>query len=108
MIQAAHRAGRSLRRDFGEILHISTRSAENFAHAAAREVARTLEDSLKTARPNAQVLTQKTQGSQNGWHLEPLNGFVNFLHGIPYFALGVVLEEDGKPTAGVVYKSGHR
>jgi myo-inositol-1(or 4)-monophosphatase len=37
------------------------------------------------------------------WHIDPLDGTTNFLHGMPFFATSVALEREGTLVAGVVY-----
>ena len=37
------------------------------------------------------------------WHVDPLDGTTNFLHGIPQFAVSIGLEREGQLVAGVVY-----
>jgi myo-inositol-1(or 4)-monophosphatase len=37
------------------------------------------------------------------WHIDPLDGTTNFLHGIPLFAISIGLEREGQLVAGVVY-----
>ncbi len=37
------------------------------------------------------------------WHVDPLDGTVNFAHGFPAFAVSLGLLVDGWPTLGVVY-----
>jgi myo-inositol-1(or 4)-monophosphatase len=37
------------------------------------------------------------------WIVDPLDGTVNFAHGIPVFAVSIGLVVDGKPTVGVVH-----
>ena len=37
------------------------------------------------------------------WHIDPLDGTLNFLHGIPHFSISLGLEKDGAIIAGVVY-----
>ena len=36
------------------------------------------------------------------WVIDPLDGTVNFLHGLPFWAISVALLEDGVPVLGVV------
>ena len=46
----------------------------------------------------------QTQGDgQNRWIVDPLDGTLNFLHGIPHFSLSVAYECDGKIVAGLVF-----
>jgi myo-inositol-1(or 4)-monophosphatase len=37
------------------------------------------------------------------WLIDPIDGTVNFLHGVPLFAVALALELDGEPVAGVVH-----
>lgn len=38
--------------------------------------------------------------------VDPLDGTLNFFHGIPYFSVSIALMEDEKPIAGVVHAPG--
>lgn len=37
------------------------------------------------------------------WHVDPLDGTVNYAHGFPFFCVSIGLEVDGKVDAGVIY-----
>jgi len=37
------------------------------------------------------------------WHVDPLDGTTNFLHGVPLFAISIGLEREGQLVAGVIY-----
>ncbi|MBU6155334.1 MAG: inositol monophosphatase, partial [Alphaproteobacteria bacterium] len=37
------------------------------------------------------------------WFIDPLDGTINFMHGVPHFAVSVGLEREGHLVAGVVY-----
>ena len=37
------------------------------------------------------------------WCVDPLDGTVNFVHGLPLYAVSVALLEDGRPVVGVVH-----
>ncbi|KKC46521.1 hypothetical protein VE23_04315 [Paenibacillus sp. D9] len=38
-----------------------------------------------------------------GWIVDPIDGTVNFVHGIPHFAVSIGIVKDGIPLHGVVY-----
>lgn len=38
------------------------------------------------------------------WIIDPLDGTVNFAHGIPFFAVSIAVEKQGKVIAGVVFQ----
>lgn len=42
-------------------------------------------------------------GAEYRWIVDPLDGTMNFAHGIPYYDVSVALERDGQVLAGAVY-----
>jgi myo-inositol-1(or 4)-monophosphatase len=110
MVQAARKAGRTLKRDFGEVekLQVSLKGPANFVTAADRRAEEILHQELTRARPGYGFLGEEG-GRRDGadkthtWIVDPLDGTSNFLHGIPQFAVSVALERDGAIVAGVVY-----
>jgi myo-inositol-1(or 4)-monophosphatase len=110
MIKAAHRAGRSLKRDFGEVenLQVSLKGPRNFVTAADRRAEEIVRDELAKARPDYGFLGEEggaRAGSDKShrWIVDPLDGTTNFLHGIPHFAVSIGLERNGAIIAGLVY-----
>ncbi|MFY9762004.1 MAG: inositol monophosphatase family protein [Xanthobacteraceae bacterium] len=110
MIKAAHRAGRGLKRDLGEVEHlqVSLKGPRNFVTAADRRAEETLREELAKARPDYGFLGEEGGAlagtdKSHRWIVDPLDGTTNFLHGIPHFAVSIGLERDGAIVAGVVY-----
>lgn len=110
MVNAVLKAGRSLARDFGEVenLQVSLKGPGDFVSAADRRAEEVLMAELGRARPAFGFLAEEsgeTAGTdrQNRWIIDPLDGTMNFLHGIPIFAISVALEREGSVVAGVVY-----
>jgi myo-inositol-1(or 4)-monophosphatase len=110
MIKAAHRAARSLKRDFGEVekLQVSLKGPGNFVSAADHRAEEILREELGKARPGYGFLGEEG-GRHEGpdkthtWIVDPLDGTTNFLHGIPQFAISIALERDRTIVAGVIY-----
>jgi len=110
MIAAARKAGRALKRDFGEVekLQVSLKGPANFVSAADRRAEETLFAELSKARPGYGFLGEE-EGHREGadkthrWIVDPLDGTTNFLHGIPQFCISIALERDGAVIAGVIY-----
>jgi len=110
MIKAAHKAARALKRDFGEIEHlqVSLKGPANFVTAADRRAEEILREELAHARPGYSFVGEEG-GKREGpdkthtWIVDPLDGTMNFLHGIPHFAISIALEREGTIVAGVVY-----
>jgi myo-inositol-1(or 4)-monophosphatase len=110
MVKSARHAGRTLKRDFGEVEHlqVSLKGPANFVTAADRRVEQILREELGKARPGSGFLGEEG-GRQEGtdkthtWIVDPLDGTTNFLHGIPQFAISIGLEREGTIVAGIVY-----
>jgi myo-inositol-1(or 4)-monophosphatase len=110
MLKAAQKAGRNLKRDFGEVekLQVSLKGPANFVSAADRRAEDILREELLRARPNYGFLGEeggRLEGSDrtHTWIVDPLDGTSNFLHGIPHFAISIGLERDGVLVAGLIY-----
>lgn len=110
MVQAAHKAGRSLTRDFGEVenLQVSRKGPADFVSAADRRAEKIVFDELMKARPTYSFLMEesgevKGTDGQHRWLVDPLDGTTNFLHSIPLFACAIALERNGEIVASVIY-----
>src|SRR5579862_6424623 len=110
MVKAARRAGRSLKRDLGEIenLQVSLKGPANFVSLADRRAEEMLYDDLAKARPGYGFIGEEggmREGADKShtWIVDPLDGTTNFLHGIPQFAISIALQREGTVIAGVIY-----
>jgi len=110
MVKAARRAGRSLKRDLGEIenLQVSLKGPANFVSLADRRAEEMLYADLSKARPGYGFIGEeggKRDGADKShtWIVDPLDGTTNFLHGIPQFAISIGLQREGVLIAGVIY-----
>lgn len=110
MVDAVRKAGRVLARDFGEVenLQVSIKGPGDFVSAADRKAEETLRLALERARPGYGFVMEEggvIEGSDSThrWHIDPLDGTTNFLHGIPHFAVSLALEREGVLIAGVVF-----
>ena len=109
MTRAAEKASRSLLRDFGEVqnLQVSRKGPGDFVSAADKRAEEIIKDELAYARPDFAFLGEETgkSGANDAptWIVDPLDGTLNFLHGLPHWAISIGLEEEGKITAGVIY-----
>src|ERR1700754_5077299 len=110
MVKAARRAGRSLKRDLGEIEHlqVSLKGPANFVTMADRRAEQMLYDDLTKARPGYGFIgeeggTREGTDKSHTWIVDPLDGTTNFLHGIPHFAISIGLQREGVMIAGLIY-----
>jgi myo-inositol-1(or 4)-monophosphatase len=110
MVKAARHAGRSLKRDLGEIEHlqVSLKGPANFVTMADKRAEEMLYADLAKSRPGYGFIGEEG-GNREGadkshtWIVDPLDGTTNFLHGIPQFAISIGLQREGTIIAGVIY-----
>jgi myo-inositol-1(or 4)-monophosphatase len=72
------------------------------------ETERLLRERLAELRPGERVLGEEEGGSQDAadgrptWVLDPIDGTVNFVYGLPMYAVSVAVQLDGESVAGAV------
>ena len=110
MTAAALKAGRGLKRDFGEVenLQVSVKGPGDFVTAADRRAEKTVFEELSKARPGYGFVMEESgevEGTDKShtWYIDPLDGTTNFLHGIPIFGVSIGLAREGQMIAGIVY-----
>ena len=108
--KACMKASRSLIRDFGEIenLQISTKGPGDFVTSADKRTEKILVNELQKAHPDYGIVTEETgiinkSNMKNRWIIDPIDGTLNFLNGVPQFAISIGYEEEGEIKCGVVF-----
>jgi len=114
MMDAARKAARQLKRDFGEVeqLQVSKKGAADFVTKADLAAEQTLVDELSKSRPGYGFLAEErglVEGTDktHTWIIDPLDGTTNFLHAIPHFAINIALEREGQVVAALTYNPIH-
>ena len=109
IIKACEKASKSLIRDFGEIekLQVSVKGPADFVSSADKKVEETLISELQRSRPDYSILSEEIgeikKNSSYRWIIDPIDGTLNFLHGIPHFAISVALEKENEIICGVIF-----
>lgn len=92
------------------ITQVDTKSSRTDAVTAAdRAVERQIVAAIRRARPADSVLGEEFGDSGDAapgtvrWIIDPIDGTVNYLYGLPYWAVSVAAEVDGAVVAGVVH-----
>ena len=108
--RACLKASKSLIRDFGEIenLQVSTKSPGDFVSSADKRTEKIIIDELQKAHPEYGIITEEAgiinkSNNQNRWIIDPIDGTMNFLNGIPQFAISVGYEEQSEIKCGVIF-----
>lgn len=110
MISAVEKAGRALTRDFGEVeqLQVSKKGLGDFVSTADHRSEKIIVQELTKVRPAYSFLLEESgfvEGSdvEHCWIVDPLDGTLNFLHGIPQFCISLALKRNEEILAGVIY-----
>ncbi len=110
MVAAARKAGRVMKRDFGEVenLQVSRKGPGDFVTQVDIKVERILREELIRTRPHYSFVMEESgvvegPDKTHRWYIDPLDGTTNFMHGVPHFATSIGLEREGHLVAGVIY-----
>ena len=110
MIKASEKASKILIRDFGEIekLQVSKKGPSDFVTNADIKTEKIIIEELKKARPNYSILSEESgkennKDKKNTWIIDPIDGTVNFLHGIPHFAISIALKSNDEIISGLIF-----
>ena len=110
MIKASEKASKILIRDFGEIekLQVSKKSPSDFVTNSDLKAEKIIIEELEKARPNFSIISEekgvkKNKDSNNTWIIDPIDGTINFLHGIPHFAISIALKSNNEIVSGLIF-----
>ena len=110
MIKACEKASKILIRDFGEIekLQVKKKGPSDFVTNSDLRAEKVIIDELKKAKPNFSILSEevgykKNKDTENTWIIDPIDGTINFLHGVPHFAISIALKSNNEIVSGLIY-----
>ena len=108
--KACNKAARYLIRDFGEIenLQVSSKGPGDFVTSADKRAEKTIIDELLKAHPDYGIVTEESgiinkSNKKNRWIIDPIDGTMNFLNGIPHFAISIGYEENQEIKCGIIF-----
>ena len=110
MIKACEKASKILIRDFGEIekLQVLKKGPSDFVTNSDLRVEKILIDELSKGKPDYSIISEengvkKNKDIKNTWVIDPIDGTVNFLHGIPHFATSIALKRENEIISGLIF-----
>ncbi len=110
MIKASEKASKILIRDFGEIekLQVSKKGPADFVTNSDIKTEKIILEELKKARPNYSIISEENgiednNDRNNTWIIDPIDGTVNFLHGVPHFAISIALKSNNEIISGLIF-----
>jgi len=111
MTKAVYKASNKLIKDFREVenLQVSKKGIGDFVTSADLNSEQTIIKTLQKAYPEIKIISEETNPDVNlnlhekKWIIDPLDGTLNFLHGLPHFAISIALMIKDKIISGVIY-----
>ena len=110
MIKASEKASKILIRDFGELenLQVSKKGPLDFVTNSDLKTEKIIIEELKKAKPNYSIISEENgveenKDKKNTWIIDPIDGTINFLHGIPHFAISIALKSDNEIVSGLIF-----
>ena len=110
MIKACEKASKILIRDFGEIekLQVKKKGPSDFVTNSDLKTEKVIIDELKKAKPNYSIISEENgiennKDKKNTWIIDPIDGTVNFLHGVPHFAISIALKSNNEIISGLIF-----
>ena len=110
MIKACEKASKVLIRDFGEIekLQVSKKGPSDFVTNSDLKAEKIIIEELSKGRPDYSIISEengvkKNKDNKNTWVIDPIDGTINFLHGIPHFATSIALKHENEIVSGLIF-----
>ena len=110
MIKACEKASKTIIRDFGELenLQVSKKGPRDFVTKTDKRAEGILIEELSKSKRNFSFITEETGKIENlnkdiFWIIDPIDGTINFMHGIPHFAISVALKVKNEIVIGLIF-----
>ncbi len=107
IIEVAHGAGAILRAHYGRQHEISRKGVIDLVTEADHKAEDYLLGEIAKFFPQHRVFSEETGGRAGSddhvWYVDPLDGTVNYAHGLPIFCTSIAYAEDGDLKLAAVY-----
>lgn len=112
LITLASQAGLILRQSFGLRLQVDHKGVIDLVSEADRLSEKFLLDYIRSRFPGDRIVAEES-GELAGtadrvWYIDPLDGTVNYVHGIPIYSVSIAYTEASRLRIGVVYDPSRR
>ena len=110
MIKACEKASKVLIRDFGEIenLQVSKKGPRDFVTNSDKKAEKIIIEELLKSKKRFYILSEETgeiknDDLDNTWIIDPIDGTLNFLHGVPHFAISIAHRCKNEILSGLIF-----
>lgn len=109
-VRAAREGGRVAKERMGNPGYLKWKGQRDVACEAAFAVQDAITSILSAGVPGSEILAEEGPedaavpvDAEHLWIVDPICGSLNYIHGIPYFAVSIALRSHGNISLGVVY-----
>src|SRR3972149_4453594 len=108
--EAALRAGVVLKERFRKLCPsmIDEKAKNDFVTDVDRKSEGIIKDYIKSHFNDHNILAEESLSERNAspflWIIDPLDGTLNYIHGLPCFAVSIALEIEGELAVGLLYE----
>ena len=103
----AHQAGHILRASYGQQLSIDHKGVIDLVTDVDHRSEAYLLGEIRSRFPGHKIIAEESGESAGAggqvWYIDPLDGTVNYAHGVPIFSVSIAYSEAGRVQLGVVY-----
>ncbi len=103
----ARQAGDILHGDFGQHLRVDHKGLIDLVSEADRQSEQFLLSHLRDHFPNDRIVSEESGelagDADHTWYVDPLDGTVNYVHGLPIYSVSIAYAEAGQLMLAAVY-----
>jgi myo-inositol-1(or 4)-monophosphatase len=107
LITLARQAGEILRTSFGQQLHVDHKGVIDLVSEADHRSEEFLLSYIHQHFPADRIVAEESGvlagTDDHAWYIDPLDGTVNYVHGLPIYSVSIAYAESGELRLGVVY-----
>jgi myo-inositol-1(or 4)-monophosphatase len=107
LITLAHQAGDILRTSFGQLLQVNHKGVIDLVSDADRRSEQFLISYIHQHFPRDTIVAEEsgelTGTADHAWYIDPLDGTINYIHGLPIYSVSIAYAQAGMVRLGVVY-----
>ncbi len=106
--ELARESGKLIRRYFGSQLEVIRKPDQSPVTAADREAEALMRRMIEARYPEHEVVGEEggrsgREGAEFQWLLDPIDGTLSFIHGVPLFGTLIALLREGRPILGAIH-----
>ena len=101
------RSGHNPRPGYRDALQVKYKGDIDLVSEIDLQAEKLILDRIRSEFPGDSIVSEESGGIKNKdccvWYIDPLDGTINYIHGLPLFCVSLAYVEDGEIKLGVVY-----